>query len=129
MIKSKVFNAQTHVVDFISINLHLRNEYLIPTSPSIKLKPTHQPRTHSHPICRRRSQCGGAWGWNPCKSRPALSAAWLAKTLPARSPRALSSCWCWLLTANLFTWTGIGTTSLLFCWAPLMLWCGPVPNL
>lgn len=72
-------------------------------------------------------QCGGPGG-NPCKSRPALNAAWLAKTLPAKSPNALSNCWCWLLTANLLTWTGIGTTNLfLLDWAPLC-WCGPAPK-
>lgn len=73
-------------------------------------------------------QCGGAVGY-PWRSKPARSAAWLANTLPARSPSALSNCWCWLLTANRLTCTGIGTTSLLlFCWLLPFGWWGLAPN-
>lgn len=74
-------------------------------------------------------QCGGALGYPWWRSKPALSAAWLASTLPARSPNALSNCWCWLLTANRLTCTGIGTTSLLlFCWLLPFGWWGLVPK-
>lgn len=80
-------------------------------------------------LCRFLSprQCGGA-GEYPCRSRPARRAAWLANTRPARSPRALSNCWCWLLTANRFTCTGIGTTSLLLFDCVPLGWWGPAPR-